>query len=88
LAGICPILRAPSFRWVNGPGLRDNEKEVPRMTMLPETKKAEVRPIWEVMLDNIEGIPPEEFAGIPPDGASEHDHYLYGNPDRPMNERP
>jgi hypothetical protein len=49
---------------------------------LPEPPKAEARPIWEVMLDNIEGIPPEEFAKLPKDGASEHDHYLYGHPKR------
>jgi len=49
---------------------------------LPETPKAAARPIWEVMLDNIEGISPEEFAMLPKDGASEHDHYLYGHPKR------
>ena len=49
---------------------------------LPETANAEARPIWEVMLDNIEGISPEEFAKLPKDGASEHDHYLYGHPKR------
>jgi hypothetical protein len=47
---------------------------------LPETRNTEARPIWEVMLDNIEGISPEEFAKVPTDGASEHDHYLYGHP--------
>ena len=47
---------------------------------LLETPKAEARPIWEVMLDNIEGISPEEFAKLPKDGASQHDHYLYGHP--------
>ena len=40
----------------------------------------ESRPIWEVMLDNIKDVPPEEFAKLPKDGASEHDHYLYGHP--------
>jgi hypothetical protein len=49
---------------------------------LPESPKAEARPIWEVMLDNIEGISPEDFARLPKDGASEHDHYLYGHPKR------
>ena len=49
---------------------------------LPESPKAAARPIWEVMLDNIEGISPEEFAKLPKDGASEHDHYLYGHPKR------
>jgi hypothetical protein len=47
---------------------------------LPESPKTEARPIWEVMLDNMEGIPQEEFAKLPRDGASEHDHYLYGHP--------
>jgi hypothetical protein len=49
---------------------------------LPEPPNAEARPIWEVMLDNIEGLSPEEFAKLPKDGASEHDHYLYGYPKR------
>jgi hypothetical protein len=37
------------------------------------------RPIWEVILDNMKDVPPEEFAKLPKDGASEHDHYLYGH---------
>jgi len=49
---------------------------------LPEAPKAGVRPIWEVMLENIEGVSPEEFAKLPKDGASEHDHYLYGHAKR------
>ena len=49
---------------------------------LPEKPKAEARPIWEVLLDDIDGISPEEFAKLPKDGASEHDHYLYGHPKR------
>lgn len=47
---------------------------------LPDNPKADAGPIWEVMLDNLEGISPEEFAKLPRDGASEHDHYLYGHP--------
>jgi hypothetical protein len=49
---------------------------------LPEAPKAEARPIWDVMLENIEGVSPEEFAKLPKDGASEHDHYLYGHAKR------
>ena len=44
--------------------------------------KRESRPIWDVMLDNMKDVPPEEFARLPKDGASEHDHYLYGHPKR------
>jgi len=40
------------------------------------------RPIWDVILDNMKDVPPEEFAKLPRDGASEHDHYLYGHPKR------
>jgi hypothetical protein len=38
------------------------------------------RPIWEVIAENMKDVPPEEFAKLPKDGASEHDHYLYGHP--------
>jgi hypothetical protein len=48
----------------------------------PQAPKVETRPIWEVILGNIEGIAPGEFARLPKDGASEHDHYLYGHPKR------
>jgi hypothetical protein len=34
--------------------------------------------IDEIMAD----APPEELAKIPKDGASEHDHYIYGWPKR------
>jgi hypothetical protein len=49
---------------------------------LDETPKAESRPIWEVMLDNIKDVSAEQFAKLPKDGASEHDPYLYGHPKR------
>jgi hypothetical protein len=39
-------------------------------------------PIWEVMLDNLKDVTPEEFAALPKDGASQVDHYLYGHPKR------
>jgi hypothetical protein len=48
----------------------------------PEEQSFDPRPIWEVMLDNLKHIAPEEFAKLPQDGASEVDHYLYGHPKR------
>lgn len=30
------------------------------------------------------GIPPEELAKLPKDGAEQHDHYIYGTPKRPI----
>ena len=40
------------------------------------------RPNWHVIADNMKGAPPEELARLPKDGASEHDHYIYGWPKR------
>ena len=40
------------------------------------------RPIWEMILDNMSDVSPDEFAKVPKDGASELDHYLYGHPKR------
>lgn len=37
------------------------------VSTLPEPAKAEARPIWEAMLENVEGISPEEFAKLPHD---------------------
>ena len=48
----------------------------------PQEPKLESRPIWDVILDNMKDVRAEEFAKLPKDGASEHDHYLYGHPKR------
>ena len=40
-------------------------------------------PIWERIVDLTADAPPEELAKPPTDGASQHDHYLYGTPKRP-----
>jgi hypothetical protein len=48
----------------------------------PMEQRLEARPIWDVILDNMKDVPPEKFARLPKDGASEHDHYLYGHPKR------
>ena len=49
---------------------------------LPDEPERESRPIWDVILDNMKDVPAKEFARLPNDGASEHDHYLYGQPKR------
>jgi len=35
--------------------------------------------IWDLIPENMKDVPPEEFAKLPNDGASEHVHYLYGH---------
>jgi antitoxin component of MazEF toxin-antitoxin module len=41
------------------------------------------RPIWERIAEMVADVPPEELAKLPTDGASQHDHYIYGTPKRP-----
>jgi Arc/MetJ-type ribon-helix-helix transcriptional regulator len=49
----------------------------------PETVKTKsAGPVWQRFQDAAQAIPEEELASLPPDGASEHDHYLYGLPKR------
>ena len=38
------------------------------------------KPIWEVVDELRQSVPPEEFAKLPKDGAEQLDHYLYGTP--------
>jgi hypothetical protein len=38
--------------------------------------------ISEVIREIMSDVPLEDFEGFPRDGASEHDHYLYGSPKR------
>jgi Arc/MetJ-type ribon-helix-helix transcriptional regulator len=45
-------------------------------------KKRPAVPVWQRFQDATRSIPEEELVALPPDGASEHDHYLYGLPKR------
>lgn len=45
-------------------------------------KKSQTVPVWERFQNAVRAIPDEELSALPPDGASEHDHYLYGTPKR------
>lgn len=40
------------------------------------------RHISEVIAENMRDVSPEILAAMPADGASEHDHYIYGLPKR------
>ncbi len=41
------------------------------------------KPIWEVFADT-EDIPEEEWDKLPADLATQHDHYIYDTPKRPV----
>ena len=36
--------------------------------------------IADVIVENMRNVPPEIMEAMPKDGASEHDHYIYGWP--------
>jgi Arc/MetJ-type ribon-helix-helix transcriptional regulator len=44
------------------------------------------KPIWEVADELRKSIPAEEWAKLPVDGATQHDHYIYGTPKRPASQ--
>jgi len=48
----------------------------------PTASLSDEVPIWDVILENMKDVPLAEFDRLPKDGASEHDHYLYGHPKR------
>ncbi len=40
------------------------------------------KPFWERAVDLMKDVPEEELDRLPTDGATEHDHYIYGTPKR------
>ena len=52
------------------------------LLLLKEQTSPDSRPIWEIIVDNMKDVPPEDLAGLPKDGASQVDHYVYGHPKR------
>lgn len=40
------------------------------------------KPIWQVAQELMADAPPEIVDQLPKDGASQHDHYIYGIPKR------
>jgi hypothetical protein len=44
--------------------------------------KQPLHPAAQIILDSMKDIPPEIMATMPTDGASQHDHYIYGWPKR------
>ena len=49
-----------------------------------EETPASRKTIWEKMRESADRIPAEEWENMPTDGASQHDHYLYGTPKRKL----
>jgi predicted DNA-binding protein len=41
------------------------------------------KPIWDVADELFGDLSEDELNCLPPDGATQHDHYIYGTPKRP-----
>jgi len=54
---------------------RQNEAE-------PVPRAEAPAPFWVAFTELFHALPDEVFERLPKDGASEHDHYLYGAPRR------
>jgi hypothetical protein len=54
-----------------------NERPVSSTNEEPSPK-----PFWRAFTERVHGVPSGVFERLPTDGASEHDHYLYGSPKR------
>jgi hypothetical protein len=53
-----------------------------RVIELPDEAARSRRHIAEAILENMKDVPPEIQSAMPIDGASQHDHYVYGWPKR------
>jgi hypothetical protein len=69
-----------------GRAIADSEKITIGTLSTPASRgngeRADGRHICDAIAENMRDVPAEEFAKLPRDGASEHDHYLYGHPKR------
>lgn len=59
------------------------EQQVKPAPMEPDSTTPTREPIWERLAALARDLPPGALDNLPTDGASQHDHYLYGSPKRP-----
>ena len=70
-------------------GLGENQDEVVQVLRDLRAHKVDIITLGQYLrpspkhLPIVRYVPPEEFAKLPVDGASQHDHYIYGTPKRP-----
>jgi hypothetical protein len=49
----------------------------------PPVPESPLQAAADIILASMRGVPPEIMATMPKDGASQHDHYIYGWPKKP-----
>lgn len=58
------------------------ERVLSERAQAPVTPRPVNEPFWKSFTREIHALPDSVFERLPEDGASEHDHYLYGAPKR------
>jgi hypothetical protein len=61
------------------------EAWIEKLAELAEPQAPAARPLQtaaDIVLSHMRKVPPEIMATMPTDGASQHDHYIYGLPKR------
>jgi len=48
----------------------------------PKSARGPLQEAADIILDSMRDVPPEIMATMPEDGATQHDHYIYGWPKR------
>ncbi len=62
----------------------DQEQAAVNKPAPSEGKSAPVqKPIWEEIAEITASVPDEVWEALPTDLSAEHDHYIYGTPQRP-----
>lgn len=56
------------------------EKNAPSSEL--DLSNEQTEPFWKTFTQRVHSVPGEVLELLPEDGASEHDHYLYGTPKR------
>jgi hypothetical protein len=54
-------------------------QEFAQQVLAHELEASSGEPFWKAFTDRMHSLPDEVFERLPTDGASEHDHYLYGS---------
>ena len=58
------------------------ERDLHCETNAVESAEGTLQATVDMILERMRKLPPEAFEGLPADGASQHDHYIYGTPKR------
>jgi plasmid stability protein len=58
------------------------EEWIQRLAEQARSNDRPVQHIADIICENMKDVPPEIMAAMPEDGASQHDHYIYGWPKR------